>query len=128
MKSIIKLSLSIILLSILITACKKNGTGGSATLVAFPQHHGKEIKGATVYVKFKSKELPSDPTSNYDLKIVGEENEEHVHIEGMLPGDYYLYAVGYDSTISQTVKGGLPVAIKRSEKDEEKDIYIPVTE
>ncbi len=35
-------------------SCKKNGQGGDAAIAAFPQHHGKPIKGATLYVKFDS--------------------------------------------------------------------------
>src|SRR3954465_10262114 len=85
----------------LVASCKKNGTGGDATIVAFPEHHGRAIKGATMYVKFNAKDLPADPTNNYDLKIQGEAKEDHIHIENLLPGNYYLYAVGYDSTISE---------------------------
>ena len=124
-----QLTLGIIATSILLaTSCKKGDTGGDATIAAFPKHHTQPIKGATVYVKFDANELPSDPTNNYDLKIVGESNEDHVHIEGLRYGKYYLYAVGYDSTIMQTVVGGIPVKIKWSERKKELDQDIPVTE
>lgn len=109
-------------------SCKKNDTGGDATIVAFPQHHGKAIKGATMYVKFGATELPSNPTANSDLKVVGDPNEDHVHVENLRYGKYYLYAVGYDSTIMQTVTGGLAVVIKWSERKSETDVDVPVTE
>ena len=127
MKTFIKLS-TIVIAIITILSCKKSSTGGDATIVAFQAHHGKAVKGATVYVKFKAADLPSDPTNNYDLKIVGEPNEDHVHIEGLRYGTYYLYAVGYDSMITQTVKGGISAKIKWSERKQEIDINIPVTE
>jgi len=109
-------------------SCKKNGTGGKYKIAAFPEHNGHAIKGSTLYVKFKAKSQPSDPTANYDLKIVGEADEDHVHVEDLLPGDYFLYAVGVDSTISKTVSGGAEVTIKRKEQNLEKDVHIPVME
>jgi hypothetical protein len=111
-----------------IVACKKNGTGGKATIAAFPQHHGVKIYGATAYIKFNATELPANPTTNYDLKIVGDKKEEHIHIEEMLQGNYYFYVTGYDSAIAQVVKGGIPLKIKYSERAKELDINIPVVE
>lgn len=128
MKTIIRtISLSLLTVTILFS-CKKGDIGGDATIAAFVKHHSTPIKGATVYVKFDEQELPSDITTNYDLKIDGEANEDHVHIEGLRYGKYYLYATGFDSTIMQTVTGGIPVKIEWSERKEEIDIDIPVTE
>jgi hypothetical protein len=121
-------SLIIIAVSVLIISCKKNNTGGECEVAAFPQHHGKSIYGATVYVKFGAKDLPNDPTSNYDLKVEGEPDEEHVHIKNLRYGHYYLYAVGYDSSIAQTVVGGLALKIKWKERKKEIDVNVPVTE
>lgn len=112
----------------LLVACKKNSDGGKATIAALPAHHGQPIFGATAYIKFGATELPSDPTTNYDLKIVGEVKENHVHIEELRYGKYYVYMTGYDSTIKQVVKGGLPVHIKYSERKKEIDLNVPVTE
>ncbi|MBC7412869.1 MAG: hypothetical protein H7331_10510 [Bacteroidia bacterium] len=109
-------------------ACKKNGTGGKATLAALPQHHGKPIFGATAYIKFNATELPSDPTNNYDLKIVGGKKEDHVHVENLRYGNYYVYIIGYDSSIFLPVKGGIPVKIKYAERAKELDMIIPVKE
>lgn len=112
----------------IIFSCKKSSTGGDATVVAFPQHHGAPIYGATVYVKFKAEDLPNDPTNNYDLKVEGEPGENHVHIHGLRYGKYFLYAVGYDSTIKQTVVGGTGIKIKWKERKQEIDINVPVSE
>jgi hypothetical protein len=118
----------IALLSTAIASCKKSSTGGDAEVAAFPQHHGAPIYGATIYVKFKAKDLPSDPANNYDLKIIGDPKESHVHIEGLRYGQYFLYSVGYDSTIKQTVAGGIGVKIKWTERKQEIDVNIPVIE
>lgn len=109
-------------------ACKKNGTGGSTDVVAFTAHHSKPIFGSTVYVKFDARELPQDPTGNYDLVIAGEPNEDHVHIPDLLPGNYFLYATGFDSTIKQPVKGGVPLNISRKDKKKELEVDIAVSE
>src|SRR4051812_43509660 len=86
------------------SACKKNDTGGKAEIHALIYHHDTPIMASTLYVKFDMQTQPSDPTENYDLKIEGEDDDNHVHVENMRPGDYYLYAVGYDSIAQQTVK------------------------
>ncbi len=127
MKNLLKFA-ALLFLIIGIGSCKKNNTGGDATIVAHIAHHEAPIYGATVYVKFKAKETPSNPESNYDLKIVGSATEDHVHIEGLRPGDYYLYAVGYDPSILQTVKGGLFVKIKYKERKKEIESHLHVTE
>jgi hypothetical protein len=120
--------LIVIATAVIIISCKKSNTGGQCEVAAFPEHHGKSIYGATVYVKFGAKDLPNDPTSNYDLKIEGEANEEHVHIDGLRYGHYYLYAVGYDSAIAQAVTGGIALKIKWKERKQELDAKVPVTE
>ena len=126
MKKIILLN-AILLISF--ASCRKEGLDGNTTLVAFPQHHGKMIKGATVYVKFDATELPSNPTTNFDAKFIGEANEDHVHLKNLKWGNYFLYAVGYDSTIAQGVRGGIAKQIKYSERDEtEINVNLPVSE
>lgn len=110
------------------TSCKKSSDGGDAIVVAHIKHHDTPIKGATLYVKFKADELPSSPTTDYDLKITGEAAEDHIHIEGLRYGKYFLYAEGYDSTISQTVKGGVALKIKYIDRKKEIEADVPVTE
>jgi len=43
-------------------------------------------------------------------------------------GEYYLYGVGYDSSISAPVFGGIPIKIKYSERKETIEINVPVIE
>ncbi len=123
-----KNSTLILLLFTVLLSCKKNNTGGVAVVKAHVGHHSQSVKGATVYVKFNTKEAPVSPENNYDLKIEGEAVEDHVHIQGLRYGDYYLYAVGYDSILNQVVKGGVPLKINWGDRKKEVEIDIPVTE
>lgn len=112
-----------------IISCKKNGTGGDHTIAAFPKHHGVTIPNATVYIKYGATELPGKNASDFDdAKTAVKEGsgDAHAHFEGLLKGDYYIYSVGYDSTVSEMVSGG--VAVKLTGKSGEKDVEIPVTE
>ena len=126
MKKIFLIVLAVVSVTALIS-CKKAGLGGDATIVAFPKHHGKAIYGATVFVKFNTKDSPG-ADGNYDATFTGETNEDHVHLEELKQGDYYFYAVGFDSTIKQTVYGGQSFTIKRKDKSEEQDVDIAVVE
>ena len=114
---------------IFIVSCKKNpigGTGGNNTLVCFPQHHGRSIPGDTIYIKYNAKESPGTTASSYDATIIGASGENKVSCPGLKEGDYYVYAHGCDSTIHQSVYGGIPITITKTEG--ETDIYVPVTE
>ena len=110
-------------------SCQYGGTGGNTTIVAKPQHHGKPIISKVGYVdsafvKFNTQDSPGSSPSAYDLVIAGEVGEDHVHIEGMKPGWYYIYMTGLDSL--ERVTGGIPVKITQSSG--EADVPIPVTE
>ena len=132
MKKIFIISIILSLLKI-ITSCCKPGTGGEATIVAFPQHHGRSIINHmgypdTVYVKFNAKDLPGTKPSDYNTYFIGEGREDHVHLKGLHCGSYYLYAVGYDSSINQRVTGGIAIKISHKDRKHEIDLNVPVTE
>src|SRR5689334_2127419 len=99
------------------TSCRKDGTpvckagqGGNATMLVFPQHHGRPINGCTAYIAYGTLASPGG-LSAYNLTVVGEANEEHIHVEDMNCGDYFIFCQGFDSTISQTVRGGIPFSL-----------------
>jgi hypothetical protein len=134
MKQIVFISI----LAISLFSCKKAGTGGDATLALTIKHHTDLISNLSyyrdsVFVKFNAEELPENPTTNYDLLVVGEVGEDHVHIEGLKTGKYYIYCTGLDTNglgtnDDQRVVGGLAVRIKHSERKNEIDLNIAVAE
>lgn len=114
MKFILKLSLIICLFTI-VTACKKNKTGGKATLKGVVKHHDKPIGDAYVYVKFNSSEFPGDDYTLYDTYVKAEANGNYTI--PFYKGTYYIYAVGLDMDIPYPYKvsGGLSISIRNRE-------------
>jgi|ERR1051326_2043576 hypothetical protein len=120
------------------SSCKKPGLGGDNTVVAFPQHHTKPIFSHptwpgdpvnycdTIFVKFNASELPGTKPKDYDRIFIGEAGEEHVHIHGLEKGKYFLYGVGWDTSINQRVTGGIAIELKQLTAETEIDV--PVTE
>ena len=119
---------SLFVVVLMIAACTKEGIDGDATVVVSPAHHEDHIPGATIYVKFDAEELPGTNPSDFDHIVVGVPNEDHVHIEGLKWGNYFFYAVGFDSAISEVVSGGVQLKIKRKERKDEIELDVPVTE
>jgi hypothetical protein len=121
------LSITVVATLFCLVSCVKEGPGGKSSVSVSVQHHGKNIPGSTVYIKYNAKDSPGTDVSKYDAqeKLDTGHLADHVHFEELQRGDYYLYAVGYDSAISQTVRGGLHV---RLGKAEEKEVTVPVTE
>lgn len=110
-------------------SCKKNGIGGESEISVTVKHHVDLIPGATVYIKYGAKEFPGEDLSKYDdSKVTGTSGQgtAHTHFSGLLKGNYYLYAVGYDSSVAKAVKGGIPVKLKSSH--EHVDIDVPVSD
>jgi hypothetical protein len=125
-----KINLITLFLSMLaLSACKKNGTGGENNIAAFPKHHGTEIPNATVFIKYGATELPGTSASDFDdsrIAVKEGSGAAHAHFDGLLKGNYYIYSVGYDSTVKETVSGG--IAVKITTKSGSQDVEVPVTE
>ena len=120
-----KLFVLLAIASVAFAACRKAGTGGDAEIQAMTMHHDTHVHDATIYVKFDAEDFPGSNVADYDLSAeVGADG--HAHFSGLKRGKYFLYGVGFDSTINQTVTGGVAVQIKK--KDEIKIVTVPVTE
>lgn len=127
MKKITFIALTFLILAF--SACKKNDTGGENTIAAYPKHHGLIIPNATVFIKYGATELPGVNAVDFDdSKVAVKEGSglAHAHFEGLLKGDYYLYSVGFDSTINEAVSGG--IAVKITSKKGEQVVDVPVVE
>ena len=118
-----------IIISTSILSCNKKplaGLGGNAVITARCQHHGSSIDSATVYIKYNSLEAVNISEYNNSKKLSKDSNNQYtVQFDGLKPGDYYLFAQGWDPSISNNVKGGIPFTIKQEDKFA---LIIPVTE
>lgn len=120
-------------ITMLFSSCAKEGLDGDAVLAVKPSHHGQPIPSLaaypdSVFVKFGAKDVPADPTHDYDALFVGTVGEDHIHCAGFKWGYYSIYVAGWDSTINQRVVGGVTTKIKRADRNNEITLEVPLTE
>ena len=112
-----------------IFSCKKKpsaGLGGNAKVKIAAKHHGITIDSCTISIKFNSLDAPSNGMYDLTQKVSkGITGESFTIFEGLKPGDYYVYGLGWDPSISNNVKGGIPYTIK---DETDLSIIVPVTE
>jgi len=107
-------------------SCQYAGTGGNTRIVAFPKHHGADTRPYHAYVKFNAQDFPGSNPSSYDLSIDADSTENHIELENLKPGKYYIYMTAYDTSIAAPVVGGIPYILTQTSG--EVDISVPVTE
>jgi hypothetical protein len=116
--------LIIILTMIFSTACHKEGSGGKSSVYGYTKHHTAVIPNCVVYIKYGAKEFPGADVSKYDASITADANG-YYEFKDLRKGDYYLYGVGYDASISEAVSGGVSIQLKYNKSTE---TNVPVTE
>jgi len=109
-------------------SCVYGGQGGSSIIAATLIHHTLHIYSTaqhpdTAFVKFNAKDAPAAGTG-YDLTVLGEVGEDHVHIEGLKPGFYWVQCSGYDTTIAQTVSGGVAVTVSSDGQEVNQTVFV----
>lgn len=115
--------------ALFIFSCKKKssaGLGGNANLKVTAIHHAAVIDSCKVYIKFNSSEAVS--LGEYELSEWVKKDSlgnSYVLFKGLKKGEYYIYGEGYDPSILNTVKGGIPYTI---EEETDMSINLPVTE
>lgn len=135
-----RILLFLLLLSLTVS-CKKDidlpvdsciaGTGGEVTLILKPEHHGEPIPSIpgypdTAMIKFNVNEFPGDNPALYELVVVGNTGDDFVTISNLKCGQYYIFMTGFDESIAERCKGGIPVYIE--ETGGVKTLKIPITE
>ena len=106
----------IIMIVCLMSSCKKNQVGGTASVSGVVAHHEKPIADAFVYIKYNTAEFPGDDYNLYDTYVKADING-NFNIP-FYKGTYYIYARGYDYALPAPylVKGGLSVTVRNKEK------------
>lgn len=100
------------------TTCKTEGPGGKATIRSVVKHDTTLIPVAIVYIKYGAEKSPGTDPSDFDDSRIADSLAK-VEFGGLQKGNYYLYAMGYDSSVSSVnpnVFGSISLIIrKRSE-------------
>lgn len=98
-------------------SCIYGGSGGTVAIVAKPQRQGMPVISGigghpdSAFVKFNAITFPGTDPSAYNLQLQGVDGDDFVRIEGLKPGNYYIYMTGFDTSINKTLRGGIPVVI-----------------
>lgn len=107
----------LVLTACIFLSCKKDqceaGPGGQLTITAFPKHHSKPTIPLWAYVKFNTQELPGISPSDFDLVVAGDSTEDHIELENLNCGEYYIYMIAFDTAINDTVVGGIPFSTEQ---------------
>ena len=106
--------------------CEYAGIGGNITVVAYPKHHGEDTRPYHAYVKFNTQDFPGTNPALYDLHVVADTTENHIEIENLKRGKYFVYMTAYDTSIAAGVSGGIPMSVTVTAG--EVDLTVPVTE
>jgi hypothetical protein len=101
------------------------GLGGSSSIRFTAKHHNKAIPLTTMYIKYGAKTSPGISASDFDNAIISDAQGQGT-FENLQKGDYYLYGIGWDSSITQAVSGGVPVTIKKD--GDAMDVTVAITE
>ena len=107
----------------LFLSCGKEGSGGKAAINGMVKHHAKPIPGAVVYIKYGAKESPGTDITYYDASASADASSNYKFTD-LKRGDYYLFAVGYDSAGPYPVYGGVPVEIKKKTETVQADVQV----
>src|SRR4051812_43626512 len=87
----------IIIASLALPSCHKEGTGGKSSVSGSVKHHSMPIPNCVVYIKYGTKDFPGTNTGLYDASVTADANA-HYEFKNLRKGDYYLYGVGYDNS------------------------------
>ncbi|OJW82256.1 MAG: hypothetical protein BGO69_16840 [Bacteroidetes bacterium 46-16] len=117
----------------LVVGCTKEkgddgpGKGGSANLTIYPQHHlvAKNLRNMMVYIKYNTSVPPANGIYDDSIACTRNDTVSVAMFNGLKNGAYYLYGYGYDTSIFQNVKGGIPYTISQQN---DQSVYLPVSE
>jgi hypothetical protein len=120
-KNKIRIVFSIIIL-VIVTSCHKEGIGGKSSVSGVVAHHGKPIPYSVVYIMYGATDFPGLDASKYDDHTTSDANA-HYEFNNLRKGNYYLFGVGFDNSISQQVSGGSGIKLKYN-KSETADVAV----
>ena len=102
--------LSLLFLCVFFLGCKKNASGGKASISGVVYYNGSPVTSCIVYIKYGATTSPGTDPTQYDSQVNADGTGTFT-IASLYPGDYYLYAIGHYTNPSGfggyiTVTGG----------------------
>ena len=121
----------IVSITALLTGCDDKGNSqdliaGSYTLEVTAKHHSWPVRELSVFLAVDKQQFPGYDSSAYRWKTITD-SSGIAAFNRLFPGDYYLYARGYDSTWGDTVIGYMPLRITAETQPDntiEADLYV----
>jgi len=115
-----------------LAACGKDDSQkivhGNVTLNVKVLHHNWTIHYLPVYLKSNTTEWPGRDSTLYDSMTETTQNGR-CQFNNLYPGNYYIYASGYDPVVNNNVIGYMPVTITNAGlTDNAMDITLYVSE
>lgn len=89
-----------------IISCDENDNGNILVTV---KHDNTTIGQATIYLKAGTLTNPNIPLKEYD-RVQRADGTGQAHFSDLVPGDYFLYAIGYFQ--NQQVEGSTSISVK----------------
>lgn len=117
----------------ILSSCTKDSstTGGKVkgtiSLEAHAVHHSRDVSNIAIYLERNTTEFPGYDSTVYDLKGITDGNGKFTFTE-LFPGNYYVYASGFDSEFGANVRGYMPVALDNSINNNFKSLTLTVSE
>lgn len=110
-----KLTYLSLFIALLFVSCRKNGTGGKASIKGQATYNSAGVPNVVVYIKFGTTANPGTDISKYDTQASADGNGNYA-FNSVLEGDYYLYAVDRtytdpNTTYLEPLSGGMGVRV-----------------
>ena len=121
---------NLILFVVIVFSCKKDGTvidnkvvPGSIYFEVHAMHHTWDVPGMKVYLKKNATEFPGKDSTLYEYNGTTDGYGKYT-FEKLYPGNYYLYASGYDSTWGANVTGSTAINLNSNNVVDDQAKYI----
>jgi len=119
------------LFTIFLLSCKKEDSvkivHGNITLKVLVKHHDWTIHYMNVYLKSNTTVWPGRDSTLYDSMTQTTQNGR-CEFNNLYPGNYYIYASGYDPVVNTNVIGYMPIQITTGLTDNTLDVTLYVSE
>ena len=107
---------------LLIAGCQKDKESskavveGTLSLEVHATHHDLDVPAITIYLMRNSTSFPGNDSSIYTFHGLTDGYGKHT-FEKLFPGNYYVYASGFDSLWQMNVTGNIPVELSTATVD-----------